>query len=62
MPSYALKCPSCGFEETRFNIRIERADRQKCVQCNAVMVRVVTAPNVVFKGDGWTPRHHGPQR
>lgn len=43
--------------ETRYNIRLERADKQKCLQCRAIMTRRPSAPNV--KIEGGTPRHYG---
>ncbi len=54
MPQYEFRCTPCNHSETRFNIRIERADKQKCDRCHQPMQRMVSEAN--FKVVGGTPR------
>jgi putative FmdB family regulatory protein len=59
MPSYQYRCSPCNYSETRFNVRIERADKQKCERCHALLTRMVSEANFKLSGDGWTPKHYG---
>ena len=53
MPSYQYRCSPCNYSETRFNVRIERADKQKCERCHALMARMTSEANFVLKGPGF---------
>ncbi len=59
VPAFNYRCSLCNHSETRFNIRIERADKQKCERCHRSMARMVSEANFRPKGDGWTPKHYG---
>lgn len=52
MPAYDYRCPHCGQEEMRFNIRIQVADRQRCSRCFQPTTRQV--PKVAFTLKGKT--------
>ncbi len=56
VPSFQFRCVPCNHSETRYNIRIEMADRQKCERCHQPMQRMVSEANFQLKGDGWTKK------
>lgn len=58
MPFYECACDAC---EVLFDVRrsvAERDDPVECPQCGEGARRVVTAPGVVFKGDGWASKNN----
>lgn len=54
MPAYDLKCPSGHvFEKT---VPVDERNSQRCAVCKDGPCEVVigVAPNVIFRGGGWT--------
>ena len=57
MPTYDYKCPKCDKVQERFH-GMNEIPTVICEQCPAVMIRMVGAGSgIIFKGDGWTPKH-----
>lgn len=60
MPIYEYRCDKCNlsFEKLQ-NIRHRKTPA--CPKCKKEdkVERKITAPNVHFKGRGWTPQFHG---
>ena len=57
MPIYQYSCPSCGhaFEA---NVEVKRRHKVDCCHCGKPAEKTISAPSVLFKGEGWTPKHH----
>ena len=54
MPTYEFKCKRCQISVDLL-IPYEDVNKEwKCPQCGDKMVRVFTAPDIQFKGTGWT--------
>lgn len=62
MPRYLYEC-SCGFRSERQESLYQRPDPPVCPRCEGdrPMIPVPTAAAVHFKGQGWTPKFHGPK-
>jgi putative FmdB family regulatory protein len=57
MPTYDYKCNKCDKVQERFH-GINETPTVICEKCSAVMIRMIGAGSgVIFKGDGWTPKH-----
>jgi len=57
MPIYAYRCEPC---EHDFDVRKSFAEYntpESCPECGKEARKLVTAANVVFKGDGWTSKN-----
>ena len=57
MPVYSFRCKSC---DTVFDVKLRMGDKTKqpCVSCNSEeTTRVLSAPSVILKGDGWTGKN-----
>ena len=58
MPIYGFKCNACGnlFEEL---LSFSQAKEQRCCSlCDSFETqRLITSPNVIFKGDGWNDKN-----
>ena len=52
-------CPKCGTKTFDVPTSVEKRD---CVLCGTPMKKVVSAPMVMFNGDGWTPKYHGKEK
>ena len=52
MPTYEYKCTSC---ENRYETKegFDAPSRQNCPRCGSVAKRVLFAPPIVFKGNGF---------
>ena len=67
MPLFEFECIRCGH---RREVLMPSAEESRTVYCDSPtckpvvpggkcrMVRVPSAPNVHFSGDGWTPKHY----
>jgi putative FmdB family regulatory protein len=59
MPIYEYECEECGhkFEELQ---KVGARKLKLCLKCGRHKLRrVIDAPNVHFKGPGWTPQFGG---
>lgn len=55
MPFYEYKCTHCE-AETEVLQKISEEPIVKCESCgNDTLERVISAPGLQFKGDGWCP-------
>lgn len=61
MPTFDYKCPNkdCDHRENNVVRTNSEVFILVCPNCNTEMQKVPSAPNIIFKGDGWTPRFHG---
>ena len=52
MPLYEYKCRDCG---STFEYMQKASDppKKKCPKCGGLLVKVITAPALQFKGQGW---------
>lgn len=52
MPLYEYRCQDCG---ASFEIiqKVNDAPLKKCLECGGVLKKVLSAPALQFKGDGW---------
>ena len=58
MPRYDFTCQGCG-EHIELQLPVgERDSLVVCKKCNCPMLRQPSAPGMVFKGVGWTPKFH----
>ena len=57
MPYYPYQCYDCGAEETRILPISEYNSTQLCGSCGSVLNKLLTSPNVVFKGGGWSTKN-----
>ena len=57
MPYYPYQCYDCGAEETRILPISEYNSTQLCGSCGSVLNKLLTSPNVVFKGDEWSTKN-----
>lgn len=58
MPTYSYECLNCKKIEDHFH-GIKEDKVILCSKCNHKMVRLISGGSgVIFKGDGWTPKHH----
>jgi predicted nucleic acid-binding Zn ribbon protein len=48
-------CPGCDFKVIDISTAVKK---KTCPMCDEPMVKVLSPPVVIFKGSGWTPRHH----
>jgi putative FmdB family regulatory protein len=58
MPNYEFECPDCG---GKIVLNMSADDRNlpvNCDKCDAIMMRLISAPAVVFKGAGWETNDH----
>lgn len=62
MPHYPYRCYDCGAEETRILPMSEYNSTQLCSVCGSVLSKLLTSPNVVFKGDGWSTKNERVKR
>lgn len=57
MPTYDYRCPKCEKIIERFH-GMSETPNVICEKCEVIMVRMVGGGSgVIFKGDGWTPKH-----
>ena len=58
MPIYEYQCPAC--EEVFFGmLTMCRSDEpQSCPTCNGETKRVISAPQIIFKGDDWASKNN----
>lgn len=67
MPSWEYRCPRSGVVQTFTFASVAERDRTTvvcggedgCDPCVQPMERQPSAPNIAFKGAGWTPKHYG---
>ena len=59
MPSYHYSCPQCADEVTRFNIRVEMRDKQRCDYCSYPLARLLTAAEFKLVGKGFHANDYG---
>lgn len=53
MATYTFKCKNCKYTVTQnFPIK-DRPDTLTCPKCGEEMPRLITTPNVIFRGNGW---------
>ena len=52
MPIYVYECETCNFT---FEIKQEFKDKSltTCASCGGDLHKIIHAPAVIFKGDGW---------
>ncbi len=52
MPLYEYKCSSCGFV---FEVlqKVTELPIKKCLKCRGDVKKVISAPAIQFKGNGW---------
>ena len=56
MPTYEYKCDKGHkFEAVQ---SMKDAPIEICIFCDAPAKKQLSAPGVVFKGGGWTPKHY----
>ena len=54
MLTYEYLCKNCG---AHYNLRLPpNHETPVCFHCDAVLVQVLHPPEVVFCGEGWTPK------
>lgn len=60
MPTYDYKCGVCGTARTLVLRLTELGGLVYCPKCvpTTTMERQTSAPALVFKGAGWTPKHY----
>ena len=59
MPTYDFQCSKCSKIVEAVRRVDERDDAPKC-ECGAETKRVmISAPGVILRGSGWTPKFHG---
>lgn len=57
MPFYAYQCPDCDEQFDRM-LPMSRFDEpQECPACGTVARKVISAPEVIFKGDDWASKN-----
>jgi len=63
VPRFDYKCPNdkCDHREKDVITVSRDVFILMCPKCNTQMVKVPAAPNIIFKGEGWTPRFFGGQ-
>ena len=56
MPRFDYKCPNieCDHRESDV-VTISGDPVPVCPKCKTEMVKMPAAPNIIFKGEGWTP-------
>ncbi len=52
MPLYEYKCLTCG-RHTEKRQKFSDPEITQCPTCNGTLERVISAPNISFKGGGW---------
>ncbi len=52
MPLYEYKCLTCG-RHTEKRQKFSDPEITQCPTCNGPLERVISAPNIAFKGGGW---------
>ena len=57
MPYYPYRCDQCDVDETRILPMSEYKTEQMCAVCGNTLRKLMTSPNVVFKGDGWSTKN-----
>jgi putative FmdB family regulatory protein len=58
VPNYEWECEECGFVFEQF-VRLNdfaKKTTQTCPSCLALAHRKVSAPGIIFRGPGWTPK------
>jgi putative FmdB family regulatory protein len=60
VPRFDYKCPNdkCDHRENDV-VTINGDPTPVCPKCHTEMKKVPAAPNIIFKGEGWTPRFGG---
>lgn len=61
MPTYEYKCPNkkCRVDEfERFLPIAEYDSPQKCEKCGTLGTKLVSAPGLIFVGDGWASKNN----
>ena len=60
MPTYEYHCDCCG---SQFDIRqtFKDAPVAFCPRCNAKARRIISAPSIIFKGDGFYVTENRPK-
>ena len=57
MPTYVYECINCKKVEEHFH-SIKSEEVILCSKCSHKMTRLISGGSgVIFKGDGWTPKH-----
>lgn len=62
MPIYQFQCPACNATEERLqsiNHPMSQPQTPRCDKCGCWMLRVISAPAVVYKGNGWAKKDRG---
>jgi putative FmdB family regulatory protein len=54
-PVYVWRCATCGEIEERHQTGFDPIT-PRCLKCGPFMQRVITAPGIVLKGDGWATK------
>jgi len=62
MPQYPYRCDACDINELLILPMSEFNSTQTCSECGQPMRKEVTAPNVIFKGDGWSTKNERVKR
>lgn len=57
MPQYPYRCDQCDVDEIRILPMSECKTEQMCAVCGNTLRKLLTAPNVIFKGDGWSTKN-----
>lgn len=52
MPTYEFKCEICDAYGTA-QFTVDQTPNMRCPRCAKEMVRVYSAPGLIFKGKGW---------
>lgn len=52
MPLYEYKCLKCGYSLEIIQHLNDKPEK-KCVNCGGPVKKVISAPALQFKGDGW---------
>jgi putative FmdB family regulatory protein len=65
MPLYEYKCSSCSYAVEMVQ-KVNDKPPKKCPKCGCSLTKVISAPALQFKGNGWYitdyPRKHSPSK
>jgi putative FmdB family regulatory protein len=58
MPIYSYECNLCKYKFDELQ-KVDDKPLKTCPSCKETALRkVIALPHVVFKGNGWTPKHY----
>jgi putative FmdB family regulatory protein len=57
-PVYQYQCPVCKVVDERIQT-MDAPLTPRCEKCGCWMLRVISAPAVVYKGEGWAKKDRG---